>query len=113
MPPRLGGAWGTRRERIGQAAKDSAPTPTPWRSTRLAALGASVAIWERNEQTWATAADTISALGAITNVRESAQVDAALARTLAELGPVSILVNNAGGVFTFATYCCARNAWRG
>ena len=55
----------------------------------LAAFGASVAIWERDEQTCAAAADAIGALGLVTDVRESAQVDAALARTVDELGPVS------------------------
>ena len=37
--------------------------------------------------------------GIPTDVRQSEEVDEALARTTAELGPVSILVNNAGGVF--------------
>ena len=35
-----------------------------------------------------------------TDVRDSAQVDAALAQTVAELGPVTILVNNAGACST-------------
>jgi 3-oxoacyl-[acyl-carrier protein] reductase len=97
----------------------------------LAAFGASVASWERDEQTCAAAADAIGALGLVTDVPESAQVDAAVARTVDELGPVSVLVNNAGGVFssplletsengwdactgrTFATSCCARSGWPG
>jgi 3-oxoacyl-[acyl-carrier protein] reductase len=65
----------------------------------LAAFGASVAIWEQDPDTCALAADEIGALGIPTDVRESDQVDAALARTAAELGTVTILVNNAGGVF--------------
>ena len=43
----------------------------------------------------ASAADEIGALGIATDVRDSAAVDAALARTEVELGPVTILVNNA------------------
>ena len=63
------------------------------------AFGAQVAIWERNPESCASAADEIGALGIPTDVRDSAAVDAALAQTAAELGPVTILVNNAGGVF--------------
>ena len=65
----------------------------------LAAFGASVAIWERDEATCATAAEEVGGLGITTDVRQSDEVDAALARTAEELGPVGILVNNAGGVF--------------
>jgi len=65
----------------------------------LAAFGASVAIWEQDPDTCAAAAAEIGALGVPTDVRESEQVDASLAQTAAELGPVTILVNNAGGVF--------------
>ena len=65
----------------------------------LAAFGARVAIWERDEATGEAAAAEVGGLACTTDVREEAQVDAALARTEAELGPPSILVNNAGGVF--------------
>jgi NAD(P)-dependent dehydrogenase (short-subunit alcohol dehydrogenase family) len=65
----------------------------------FAAFGAKVAIWERNADTAADAAAEVGGIAVTTDVRESAEVDAALERTLAELGPVSILVNNAGGVF--------------
>ena len=42
----------------------------------------------------------------------SAEVDAALARTtVAELGPVSILVNNAGGVFSSPLLDTTENGW--
>jgi 3-oxoacyl-[acyl-carrier protein] reductase len=77
----------------------------------LAAFGASVAIWERHGDTAAAAADEVGGLGITTDVRESAQVDAALARTLAELGPVSILVNNAGGVFSSPILETSENGW--
>src|ERR1700730_9537504 len=66
----------------------------------LAAFGASVAIWERDADSSASAAAEVGGLGLTTDVRQSVEVDEALARTTAELGPVSILVNNAGGVFS-------------
>ncbi len=47
----------------------------------LVAFGASVAIWERNGATCASAAEAIGALGIVTDVRDSEQVDAALHRT--------------------------------
>lgn len=77
----------------------------------LAAFGASVAIWERDEQTCAAAAESVGGLGIPTDVRESAQVDAALARTLAELGPVRVLVNNAGGAFPSPLLETSENGW--
>jgi 3-oxoacyl-[acyl-carrier protein] reductase len=77
----------------------------------LAAFGASVAIWERDPETCASAAEAIGALGIPTDVRDSAQVDAALARTVSELGPVTILVNNAGGVFNSAILDTSENGW--
>jgi len=65
----------------------------------LAAFGAKVAIWERDPDTTESAAEEVGGLGIPTDVRRSEEVDEALTRTTAELGPVSILVNNAGGVF--------------
>ena len=40
-----------------------------------------------------------------------AEVDRALERTVAELGPVSILVNNAGGVFSSPLLETSENGW--
>ena len=77
----------------------------------LAAFGASVAIWERNAETCASAADSVGALGIVTDVRDSDQVDAALQRTTSELGMPSILVNNAGGVFNSPLLDTAENGW--
>jgi 3-oxoacyl-[acyl-carrier protein] reductase len=77
----------------------------------LAAFGASVAIWERDADSTAAAADEVGGLGIVTDVRQSAEVDAALARTVAELGPVSILVNNAGGVFFSPILETSENGW--
>ncbi len=77
----------------------------------LAAFGAKVAIWERNGETCAPAAESIGALGIVTDVRDSGQVDAALERTTSELGLVSILVNNAGGVFASDLLDTSENGW--
>src|SRR6476620_7511124 len=77
----------------------------------LAAFGAKVAIWERNGDTCAPAAESIGALGIVTDVRDSAQVDAALERTAGEIGLVSILVNNAGGVFASDLLDTSENGW--
>jgi NAD(P)-dependent dehydrogenase (short-subunit alcohol dehydrogenase family) len=65
----------------------------------LAAFGAKVAIWEREAESCERVAADIGCLGLTVDVRESAEVEAALARTRDELGEVQILVNNAGGVF--------------
>ena len=77
----------------------------------LAQFGAKVAIWERDPQTCAATAADLGVLGIVTDVREADQVDAALARTTAELGPVRVLVNNAGGVFASPLLETAENGW--
>ncbi|EUA51188.1 short chain dehydrogenase family protein [Mycobacterium xenopi 3993] len=77
----------------------------------MAAFGASVAIWERDADTCASAAESIGALGITTDVRDGEQVDAALQRTTAELGPVTILVNNAGGTFFSSLLDTSENGW--
>jgi 3-oxoacyl-[acyl-carrier protein] reductase len=77
----------------------------------LAAFGAKVAIWERNSQTCASAAAEIGALGIVADVRDSEEVDAALERTVDELGIVSIMVNNAGGVFASPLLETTENGW--
>lgn len=77
----------------------------------MAAFGARVAIWERDPQTCAQAAESIGALGIATDVRDGVQVDAALDRTIAELGTPTILVNNAGGVFSSPLLETSENGW--
>ncbi len=77
----------------------------------LAAFGAKVAIWEQNPESCESAAGEIGALGIPTDVRDGAQVDAALAQTTAELGTVTILVNNAGGVFWSGILDTSENGW--
>jgi len=65
----------------------------------LVAFGARVAVWERDPGRCEAAASEIGGLGCVADVRDEEQVDAALARTAAELGTPTVLVNNAGGVF--------------
>jgi len=77
----------------------------------MAAFGASVAIWERDADSCASAAEAIGALGIVTDVRDRDQVTAALERTAAELGPVTILVNNVGGVFFSQLLETTENGW--
>ncbi len=77
----------------------------------FAAFGASVAVWERDEASGAAAAAEVGGLAVTTDVRDSVQVDNALARTTAELGPVTILVNNAGGVFASPLLDTSENGW--
>lgn len=76
----------------------------------LAAFGASVAIWERDPDSCAATAESLGVLGLTTDVRDTEQVDA-LDRTVGELGPVSILVNNAGGTFASGLLDTSENGW--
>ncbi|MBO0677982.1 SDR family oxidoreductase [Mycolicibacterium sp. S2-37] len=77
----------------------------------LAAFGARVAIWERDAESCAAAAEAAGGLGIVTDVRDSEQVVAALERTEAELGTPTILVNNAGGTFSSPILETSENAW--
>jgi 3-oxoacyl-[acyl-carrier protein] reductase len=77
----------------------------------LTAFGAKVAIWERNPDTCASAAEDIGALGIVADVRDSEQVDAALEQTSEKLGVVSVLVNNAGGAFSSPLLETTENGW--
>ena len=97
----------------------------------LAAFGAQVVGRERDPTSCAAAAAEVAGLGCVADVRDEAQVDEALDRTVAELGVPQILINNAGGVFessllpphpglggvaggrTWPTSCCAPSASRG
>jgi NAD(P)-dependent dehydrogenase (short-subunit alcohol dehydrogenase family) len=77
----------------------------------FADLGAHVAIWEQHVDACEAVAAEVGGLGLVTDVRDSRQVDAALATTVAELGGPSILVNNAGGVFSVALLDGTENGW--
>ena len=77
----------------------------------FAAYGARVAVWERDADTCAAAADEVGGLACTADVRDPDQVDAALERTIAELGTPTILVNNAGGVFWSSILDTSGNGW--
>jgi NAD(P)-dependent dehydrogenase (short-subunit alcohol dehydrogenase family) len=77
----------------------------------LAAFGARVAVWERDPETAASAAEEVGGLACTTDVRDPGQVDAALAATVDGLGPVAILVNNAGGTFHSALLETSPKGW--
>ncbi|GAA5146475.1 3-oxoacyl-ACP reductase FabG [Nocardioides marinquilinus] len=71
-------------------------------ASRLAAEGASVAVVDLDESAAADAAgrlpltDGAKAVGVGADVSDAAQVDAAIARVVDELGGIHVLVNNAG-----------------
>jgi NAD(P)-dependent dehydrogenase (short-subunit alcohol dehydrogenase family) len=77
----------------------------------LAAFGARVAVWERDPERCEAAAVEIDGLACVADVRDEEQVDAALARTTAELGTPTVLVNNAGGVFAAPLLDTAPKGW--
>lgn len=65
----------------------------------LAASGAEVAIWEKDADTAASAAEEVAGFHVVVDVRDGEAVDEALAATIERFGAVDVLVNNAGGVF--------------
>lgn len=77
----------------------------------LRAFGARVAVWDRHADTAAAAGEEVGGLGVQVDVRQASEVDVALERTVAELGVVSILVNNAGGVFHSPFLETTENGW--
>ena len=70
-----------------------------------------MAIWERDAATAQAAAQEVGGLACTLDVREPEEVDAALARTIAELGVPTVLVNNAGGVFHSPLLDTAPKGW--
>lgn len=74
-------------------------------------FGARVAIWERDPDTASQAADAVGGFASVADVRDEAQVDAAMEATVGELGTPSILVNNAGGVFWSGLLETSPNGW--
>ena len=65
----------------------------------FAVFGADVAIWERDPDTCAAAAEEVGGLSVPIDVREADQVAAAVEATVERFGRIDVLVNNAGGVF--------------
>ena len=77
----------------------------------FAEFGARVAIWERDSDAAQQAAAELGGLACICDVRDTAQVDAALTATASALGLPAILVNNAGGVFHSGFLDTSANGW--
>jgi NAD(P)-dependent dehydrogenase (short-subunit alcohol dehydrogenase family) len=77
----------------------------------FAELGARVVIWEKDPDTAEKVATSVGGLACAIDVRDAAQVEAALARTIAEVGLPTILVNNAGGVFRSGFLDTAVKGW--
>ena len=78
----------------------------------LAAFGASVAIWERDPETCASAAESIGAPGHRRPMSGTASRSTRhCSAPTSELGTVSILVNNAGGVFNSPLLDTTENGW--
>jgi 3-oxoacyl-[acyl-carrier protein] reductase len=63
---------------------------------RLAEAGARVAVFDASEETAKAVAAEVGGMAVAGDVRSEAEVAGAVARVEASLGPVSILVNNAG-----------------
>jgi NAD(P)-dependent dehydrogenase (short-subunit alcohol dehydrogenase family) len=70
----------------------------------LAATGDRVAVADLDEDTAAAVAADLSGLGVRLDVTDRASTDAAVSRVEAELGPVDVLVNNAG-ISNVAPFC--------
>ncbi len=86
-------------------------------SQRFLESGASVAIWDMDKEAMASAKQQLGDKGKVTtmsvNVTNPAEVDAAVAQTLRELGAVDILVNNAGiAGANKKTWECGVDEWR-
>lgn len=82
----------------------------------FAAFGARVALWERDAGRVETAAAEIAATGAdvvglTVDVRDAEAVSRAVASTEERLGPIDVLVNNAGGVFAAPFLETSEKGW--
>lgn len=84
---------------------------------RLAEAGADVALWARDGDALQRVAEEVATVGGrgvpfVCDVTDSAAVDAAAARVRAVLGPVRVVVNNAGAVLRKATAAVSDSEWR-
>jgi len=83
----------------------------------FARLGAKMAIVSRKPENWQAGVDAIKAIGGIAagasmDVRDAGSVAACFDAIEAELGPISVLVNNAAGNFEVPADRMSPNAWR-
>lgn len=77
----------------------------------FAEFGARVVIWERDTEAARATAKLVGGHACAIDVRDSDQVDAALAETLAVAGVPTVLVNNAGGGFFSPLLDTAPKGW--
>ncbi|OBJ31077.1 SDR family NAD(P)-dependent oxidoreductase [Mycolicibacter heraklionensis] len=77
----------------------------------FAEFGARVVIWERDTEAARATAKLVGGHACVIDVRDPDQVDAALAETLATVGLPTVLVNNAGGVFSSPLLDTAPKGW--
>ncbi|WP_125078274.1 SDR family NAD(P)-dependent oxidoreductase [Mycobacterium sp. P7213] len=77
----------------------------------FAEFGARVVIWERDAEAAQATAKLVGGHACAIDVRDSGQVDAAMAETLATVGLPTVLVNNAGGVFFSPLLETAPKGW--
>jgi len=75
----------------------------------FAEFGAKVAIWEKDSAAASAAAE--AGFACVTDVRDADQVDAAMRSTVETLGVPTILVNNAGGVFSSPLLDTSPKGW--
>jgi NAD(P)-dependent dehydrogenase (short-subunit alcohol dehydrogenase family) len=83
----------------------------------FARLGAKMAIVSRKPENWRQGVDAIEAIGgtaagASMDVRDAGSVAACFDEVEAQLGPVSVLINNAAGNFEVPADRMSPNAWR-
>jgi NAD(P)-dependent dehydrogenase (short-subunit alcohol dehydrogenase family) len=78
----------------------------------LGEAGARVAIAARDEGLTASVADALGALGVRTDVSDAGSVQAMLETVTAELGPVDVLVNNAGVCYHRPALEVPEHEWR-
>jgi NAD(P)-dependent dehydrogenase (short-subunit alcohol dehydrogenase family) len=83
----------------------------------FARLGANVVIASRNPENLEPTAEEIRAIGVDclavpTNIRETEQVDALLAKSVERFGAVDFLINNAGGQFPARPQDISDRGWR-
>jgi citronellol/citronellal dehydrogenase len=86
-------------------------------ATALAASGARVAICGRRPEPLERVRTELEAAGAEclalpTDIREPEEVEATVATVLESLGPIDVLVNNAGGQFASRAEQISRKGWR-
>jgi 3-oxoacyl-[acyl-carrier protein] reductase len=77
----------------------------------FAQFGAKVAIWEKDPATAESAATEADGLACAIDVRDADQVESAMTATFETFGVPTILVNNAGGVFSSPLLDTSPRGW--